>query len=383
VYRPRRPDDGEGAERQGPSHHHVGGSVADVGLERDCTTHVTTCLDRDTNQRYLVYGSFNFGPIRNVVTPTVLLPIGDAERDLSFLTDPAVLSATTGRISGAVNEGNQFSTKDRRPLPGIRLRVRVGDFVAETVTDALGRFDVAGVPEGFFTIEPELPQQLTSANWGNGKVLAGGCVSKGVLVQWNGIIRGRILLSDLRARSGAVDLLPADNRNPAFERNGRTVMANANGAYEFNAVPPGEYFIGINLRRAPSPGMPYPPAYFPGTVRVGEGTVQNEIDFVLASSLRIGRLEVRPSTPSAGVVSACVRSVVGAGGGTYPQRARGEPAVVDVVEGVRYRVWLHVVEKSGRHLESDPIDVTGDAGLNQLTLSVNKPAGGVDCGFPP
>ncbi len=104
----------------------------------------------EAGHQYLVYGDFNFGDAREVVTPSRLTPIDTADADLAFLASPESLSATTGRIYGVVQQGSLFGQANRHSLPGIRLRVRVGDFLTETVSDAQGRFDVGGLPEGYF-----------------------------------------------------------------------------------------------------------------------------------------------------------------------------------------------------------------------------------------
>jgi hypothetical protein len=180
-----------------------------------------------TGRQYLVYGSFNF-IVRDVVSPASLeslIPIEQAETHLAFLTSSESRLETTGRVFGVLQQGSPFDTSDRRPLAGILLHVHVGDFLTETTSDANGRFDVGGLPEGFFKIEPELPSQLTTAHFGGGTVRAGGCVPTTVLVQWNGIIRGRITRFDQSPVRGPVDLLSVQQprsgsgrRNDAFER---------------------------------------------------------------------------------------------------------------------------------------------------------------------
>ena len=64
-------------------------------------------------RRYLVYGAFNFGLNTEIVTPTTIVPVEKAERDLAFLSSSESRSATTGRIYGVVQQGKQ----ERRQFP--------------------------------------------------------------------------------------------------------------------------------------------------------------------------------------------------------------------------------------------------------------------------
>jgi hypothetical protein len=338
-------------------------------------------------QQYLIYGAFNFGDSRDVILPTGFTPIEDADADLAFLTSRESLAATTGRIYGVVEQGSIYGQEHRHRLPGVTLRVRVGDFLTETTSDAQGRFDVGGLPEGRFKIEAELPPGLTAGFTGGGEVHAGGCVPTGVVAQWNGIIRGRIVGSDQRPVQGGVELLPTDPRVEGFPREGKVVFSSASGEFEFNTLPPGDYLLGVNLKR-PQSGLPYRPTYFPGTsnpaeattIHVGEGSVHDNVDLVMPPALAIGRLYVRTAAPANGVISLCVESV-----GTYRQPESGETVAAWVVDGVHYRLRLHIEGAPGKHWESEVVEVVGQPGIHEITVPVTRPARshpeGVEC-FP-
>jgi hypothetical protein len=351
------------------------------GVETGSTLYLAAIDDEvslHNGQQYLIYGAFNFGLSHEVVTPTRTVPLEDAGADLAFLTSQESLLATTGRIYGRVQRGSIYGEANRQALPGIKLHVRVGDFVTEAVSDAQGRFDVGGLPEGFFKIEAELPPELTTGFTGGGEVRAGGCVPTGIVAQWNGIIRGRVMGADQRPIRGPVHLLPADPRTEqAFPREGQVKLANDSGEFEFAALPPGDYVLGVNLGR-PQSGPPYPPTYFPGTpnraeartIQLGEGTVQENVDLVMPPRLATGRLVLRPATAASGHVFACVASH-----GAYRQPSPGDPITVYVVEGVRYRLRLHIEESSGRHWESEVIEAVGRAGDQEIALpAVVRPA---------
>jgi hypothetical protein len=180
-----------------------------------------------------------------------------------------------------------------------------------------------------------------------------------------------------------VTLVPVNQRRDDIERDGRHVRADAKGDYEFSALPPGEYLVGVNLNRRPDNGAPFPPTYYPGTLRreeavpvvVGQGTVHDGVDFTLGDSIRQGKLEIRIQD-SAGVATTVVcladigdpRTVSGA---TYPS-GLGKPTMVEVLEGSRYRFFAHI-ERSNGHTESETIELTGAAGHQVLTVSATLP----------
>ena len=340
---------------------------------------VDTAAVPKAGSRHLVSGSFNFGDIKDVVMPITSKPVEEASDDLAFLesSDP---SSNTGSISGVLVQGNPFDVRDRKPLPGVTIRFRSRDTTVEAVSDDRGRY-AAVLPEGLVRIEPLLPDHLVGR--GAAEIRAGGCTSHSVIAQLNGRIRGRVLRPDASPLTWLVTLVPVDERRDDIERGGRHVKANEKGEYEISALPPGEYLVGVNLNRPPDNGAPFPPTYYPGTVRreeavpvvVGQGTVHDGVDFTLGDSIRPGKLEIRIED-SAGAATTVVcladigdsRSVTGA---TYPSEP-GKPTMVEVLEGSRYRFFAHVERPNG-HTESDTIELTGAAGHQVLTVSATLP----------
>jgi hypothetical protein len=320
-------------------------------------------------RRYLVFGWFNFGGVTDVVTPSSLKPVEDSSEDLDFLSNRDVLLSSTGRVYGTLVHGIQ-------PLAGVTIHFRTQNFVTETATDEQGRYDVSGLPEGFVRAEPVLPDRLAFGP-GSIEVRSGGCTPNAIVVQWNGRIGGRVLRPDLKPMTSTVDLLPANPRRTLLH-DGRSVRANGNGEYEFTNIPPGEYVVGINLRRQPQPGFPFPPSYAPGTTRredaltvsVGEGTLHTGIDFVVPETLKRGQLEVRVVS-AAGMVSVCLASG-STSGATYPQKAAGEPIHVDVVEGSPHQLWAHV-EGSAGHTETATVSLIAGHGQRVVSLSADRP----------
>jgi hypothetical protein len=330
----------------------------------------------DAGRRYLIYGEFNSG---TVFYPLAAKPIEEASDDLTFLTGEA-RSETTGTLYGLVTHGSPFvSESSRRPLPGVTIHLFGEGGVVEVVTDEQGRYYASGLPPGYVRIEPVLPERLIGSS--ATQVRAGGCTRSSVNVRWNGRVRGRVLRPDQQPMTWFADLIAVGPVPEGFEREGRSVRTAANGEFEFNAVPPGDYVVGVNLKRTPQPGSPFVPSYYPGTTRredaflvsVGQGSEHNGLDFTLPVALSPGQIEVRlPELPGGGLVSVCVGS--GSDRVAYPLNHDGDLVLVNVVEGLTYRLQVHVEGAMGKHWESALVDVVAVPGRRALTVKEFRPA---------
>jgi len=327
--------------------------------------------------RYLIYGAFNFGDLKDVVMPVAVKPFDEAADDLAFLAaaDP---TSKSGSVSGVLVQGSMSNSEQKRtPLPSVTIRFRSGDTIVEAVTDDKGRYSVFDLPEGLVKMEAVLPDYL----FGRGvvEVRAGGCTPQSIVAELNGRIRGRVLHQDGSPMTWMVSLLPVNLGGGHVDPRGRTARADQNGDYEFSVVAPGEYLVGVNLNLPPNNGAPVPPTYYPATTRrqeavpviVGEGTVHGGIDITLPAPIRPVKLEVRiPELVGASSVVVCLQDITNpftGPGGTY-SAAPPAPVVIDGFEGSRYRLMAHV-ERPGGHLESEVVEVTGAPGHPALTLS--------------
>ena len=328
--------------------------------------------------RYLVSGFFNFGELKDLVMPVMVKPAEEAADDLAYL-ESVDSSSKTGSLSGLLVQGNPFDVQNRKPLPGITIRFRSRQTAVETVSDDNGRYSVL-LPEGRVSIEPWLPDHLVGRE--TAEIRAGGCTSHSVVVQLNGRIRGRVLRPDASPMTWMVDLRPVKRGGDSYIPE-RSVRANKNGEYEFAAVPPGDYLVGLNLNLPPGNGAAFPATYYPGTVRredavavtVGQGTVHEGIDFTLVDSIPAGKLEIRIQDPvGASSAVVCLQDISkppAAPGGTYTFQPP-TPLIIDVLEGSRYRLIAHVDLPNG-HTESDIVELTGASGPQTLTVTATLP----------
>jgi hypothetical protein len=183
---------------------------------------------------------------------------------------------------------------------------------------------------------------------------------------------------DDRPRSGTTDI---------------SVRANERGEFEFIGRPNGNYLLGVNLLSIPFPqrlsGIQpptwpiYPPTYFPGTtnraeagrVVIGSGDGQSTLDIVLGEPVRRGRLKVHiAGAPPGAELSVCITASREDGsrllGGVG--KLLGPDEILDVIEGVSYRVHAHAIGMHDEYWESEFINVVATSGTMELTLRLTS-----------
>lgn len=346
----------------------------------------------DPEQSYLFYAQRPLGRIAPDVISLAARPkeAALAEADLRFLNEAIVNNPGTV-VSGSLRIEDPADQTRLTPLPGVVLRVSLDGQHYETSTGADGTFLVTSVPPGVLRIEPVLPEHLTLTGDAGG-IVKGGCLAVHMRVKFDGRIRGRVLLDDGTAFRGLVDVISDDPRQRHAQHS--SAATNERGEFLFTALSPGPYHVGVNIARQPTSSAPFRPTYFPGTtepsqstpVMVGPRTEHADLEWVVSSRLREGSIEV--SLDSRGQpqkeMGACVTlfdADLRNNGGVGYERRSGEPVIVRVVEGVRYRLEAWARTSSG-FAESEILDVIGAPGHRAVTLqmtSVSERATGMRC----
>jgi hypothetical protein len=187
-------------------------------------------------------------------------PLTQAADDLAYLRAFPQLPVTADiRVSIFDNSTWQ---NGRRPLPKVRTTVSGPDGLNEALTDNTGRATFAALTPGEYTVE-WAADGYTS---GNRKVQihAKGCAEVPVTMLLDRRIHGRVLThAGLPAAKVMIEMAPAHpgpNGSSAEQ-----ATSDADGLYEFEYLRTGDYYLGVNLDRPPSPEMPYGQWYFPGT----------------------------------------------------------------------------------------------------------------------
>lgn len=165
------------------------------------------------------------------------------------------------QLASAIVARGVVNTTDGKPVAGVKVRadgvialdgrgyLPVGSI--ETVTDADGKFELSGLPEGYFQIDARdsshqqediLHLYGPPMNGMPAKVYEG--VS--VVMTATGIVKGKVVGLDGRPNGkGNVHLVP-----PGGERVGMwsgSMNVGADGTFEFDGVPPGSYLLGTGM----------------------------------------------------------------------------------------------------------------------------------------
>jgi hypothetical protein len=200
-----------------------------------------------------------------IVNPTRLVAGDDPIlEDLPFLAGAAAYGAT---LTGSLNLQTPYDeARHSSPLAGVPIRVASSTMATEVTTNADGTFVVTGVGPGDVELEPLLPDGMTLVFSSVRRTIGdGGCVDCPLRAAFNGRGRGMV-----RAANGtalpwvALELVPVDDKQARTAESDSHTRASANrdGQFEFSAISPGTYWLGVNLGHGLRAARPIPPRTF-------------------------------------------------------------------------------------------------------------------------
>jgi 5-hydroxyisourate hydrolase-like protein (transthyretin family) len=230
-------------------------------------------------------------------------PLAEADEDLAFVRGLGA-SAPTGTLFGEVRRRNYYWKEGEpvfKPVADAELTVEGADASRDLKTDAEGRFRVEGLAPGKYRVTMKVPPGLFYETGGGEKrtivseveLAARGCAQAEFYLQSDTRVSGRVLeASGKPAANLAVQMrgAPSDARNI---NNFLYAKTDAEGRFEFKAVAPGEYLLGVRLLGSLGQPLPYPRTYFPGTpsretagvVKVKEGEHLGDLEMRLPAPL--------------------------------------------------------------------------------------------------
>jgi len=195
-------------------------------------------------------------------------PLPQAAEDLAYLGAVPHLPPTADvRVSVADYSAWQGS---RRPMPRVRTTISGPDGLREALTDSRGKATFAGLPPGEYTL------QWASDGYKSGnrkvKIHAQGCAEVPVYMMLDRRVLGRVLTrAGLPAAKVMIEMVPTQSGPNGAHIEQAT--SDVDGLYEFEYVRTGDFYLGVNLDRPASPGMPYGQWYFPGIADPAGATI--------------------------------------------------------------------------------------------------------------
>jgi hypothetical protein len=157
------------------------------------------------------------------------------------------------------------------PMAGMVVRAKSGKFSTSAITAKDGTFEFTGLPGGTYTIVPEQGQTLDFDHEYEDRYQAevhdGACAEIDFNLQPRTRIKGRVKLpiSDSKL-SVEVEAIPTSLRK-LDQFSGKTDFLNDDGSFDLWPLPPGDYYVGVNINSSPKADSPFPPTYYPGVLK--------------------------------------------------------------------------------------------------------------------
>ncbi|MEO6390245.1 MAG: carboxypeptidase-like regulatory domain-containing protein [Pyrinomonadaceae bacterium] len=251
------------------------------GNEVDLWGANTTCdFPFEQNKTYVVFayrdedGKWSTGVCSHTAE------LGEAHEDLAYLR--LTRNEKGGALTGTVDRTIYGKANLPTDLPIERATVYLVSSSArfQATTDRHGSYVVRNVPEGKYRVYTEPRTNMSNADDIDAApteewivdIPGHGCKEVWFSARPAGSLSGRIVDANGDAvKSATVELIPAGVK--LTEDNVWSRSVNANGDYQFNYLPAGRYFVGLNLSNGPSRSAPYPATYYPGVKRKELATV--------------------------------------------------------------------------------------------------------------
>jgi len=246
--------------------------------------------DFKRGKQYLVYASkFENHLHTGICTRTRLL--SEASDDLKFFYNmPAIGSGSI--IAGSVHryllplEGSErFQVT---PLSAVKVTVDGSGKHFEAETDQNGKFEFTRLEPGTYKVRAALPPSPRNYGESEVTVVDRGCAYRDFVNHPGVNISGKVVDQSGKAAAGLkIDLINA-NETMAVSPKGKWRFTTAEGLYSFENVPPGDYFLGINLINSRDSKCP-PRTYYPGVadssaatlITIKEGQDLNDLNIKL------------------------------------------------------------------------------------------------------
>jgi len=313
-----------------------------------------------------------------------------ASEDLQFLRS-YLAGETMTKIYGRVryrpdkpDEGG-LGTAGRTPMKDVTVNVSGAGRSFQAKTDANGRYSVSGLPAGQYEIDAELPGYRTNGAIGELQLAPGGCAVADVLMNVDRRVHGTVRSDDGRPVAGAlVEMVPTKPGSKRWQDPILLDVSDEDGSYTIDGIPPGDYYLGINIRSTPKKDYPYAPTYYPNThdvktatpILFSAGASAVSYDLTAPAKLRVIRVRGR-ILDSAGAPAKDGARILIKEPGLYGQIENQELPVndegrfeVELCEGERYSAFAFSSFRTNTY--SEPIEFT--AGDSELRFVLNKSA---------
>jgi len=256
-----------------------------------------TALRMEPGERYLITGTrttnmlpafkmLNLAPVDDYVDAASATAVASAQQELRFFA----ATAPGGTILGTLED------RAGAPLAGVRIEVRGGIGVRETITREDGSFTASGIESGRVTIKPFLNDDLGVVNASalTFQIVERGCKTVRLTAALNGRLSGRIISATGKSLAFVeVNLQQVDLQRLAgglwFDRNlpRTSVRPSEDGTFQFSGQIPGSYLLSAYVETVVDGKVRHVTTFYPGTpdaltaapITIGRATQHDGFDF--------------------------------------------------------------------------------------------------------
>lgn len=178
-------------------------------------------------------------------------------------------------------------------VPDATLHANSDRLTVSTKTDRTGSYEFHDLPNGKYLIVPEIKPNLdfdheSSEDRYQATVADGQCANISFKLEPNTRIRGHLrLTAGTVAKSIQVNVVPT-TLHELHGFSGAWDLTDEHDRFDIWPLPPGDYYVGVNILSSPSEKAPFPPTYYPGltdknaakVIHVREGEIK-EIELPL------------------------------------------------------------------------------------------------------
>jgi hypothetical protein len=190
----------------------------------------------------------------------------------------------TGSIFGAVTYAKPVWREDNvessAPKPMRNMIVHANSqkssYAARTAEDGSYEFD--GLPNGKYAVAPEVGNTLDfdheyEENY-QAEVGDGACANINFRLEPITRIRGHLTMPAgfENGKMIEVDAVPTHLKNPN-QFSGKSDYTDETGRFDLWPLPPGDYYVGVNINSSPKEDAPFPPTYYPGVANPKAATI--------------------------------------------------------------------------------------------------------------
>ena len=397
------------------------------------STQGTACgYDFEEGERYLVYGYLDEKTKifqTSICTRTRPLQVAKIDNEVEILRslakgklEPRIYGTVWEIVRGiGIHNIEYWTDKERKPMSGIKVIASAGEKVYESVSDVGGNFSIKNLEKGRYKITFILPSthklggdywdEATRANrdWYNNpeiEIAEDDCPD-GLRIETriDGRVKGRVfdnkgkpLGKDIR-----VSLITESSaKNEVGDIDSIPAYTNDAGYFEFYGIPPGRYYLGLNLDFKPNKDFPYPKTYFPNASDITKATIivlqtaEKRDGLSLYLPMEVPEIELKGKvvdTKGKPIKGAIVERY-GLYYGTlkesddYGMRYIKQPVfegrivtdskgefVLKLLKGNKYRINSYLEEENSNEnlLESEDLDIEITENIKPVTLILKKP----------